>query len=71
MSLSGSIVYLHGMGGVRPDWARPLADTVGGAALTAPTYADLLRPDARLPAGKRYAIVVTGDGKVEGTVLDR
>ena len=53
MSLSGSIVYLHGMGGVRPDWARPLADTVGGAALTAPTYADLLRPDARLRPRRR------------------
>ncbi len=46
MGSVGSIIFLHGVGGVRADWARPLADVEAGVALTAPTYADLLRPDA-------------------------
>lgn len=33
---------------MRSDWARPLADVGAGVALTAPTYADLLRPEATL-----------------------
>jgi hypothetical protein len=31
----------------------------------------ILNPNLELPVGKRYAVVVTADGKVETSVLDR
>ncbi|MEK9737876.1 MAG: hypothetical protein VW239_11190, partial [Candidatus Nanopelagicales bacterium] len=48
VSSAGSVVFLHGVGGVRPDWSRPIAGLNDGVAFTAPTYADLLRPEAIL-----------------------
>lgn len=45
MRYPGTIVYLHGVGGARPDWAQPLA-SVDAEAMVAPAYADLLQADA-------------------------
>ena len=39
---SGTVVYLHGMGGVRPNWAEPLG--LSDVTCVAPSYADLLDP---------------------------
>lgn len=36
---SGTVVYLHGMGGARPDWAQSLSVRAG---IIAPDYSDLL-----------------------------
>ena len=48
----GSVVYLHGVGGVRPEWWRPIARSLGGLSvdLHAPAYDDLLRTTGRVHA---------------------
>lgn len=48
----GSVVYLHGVGGARPSWWRPITRSLGGLAvdLIAPAYDDLLRTAGRVHA---------------------
>jgi len=48
----GSIVYLHGVGGVRPAWWRPMTRGLGGLRvdLSAPAYDDLLTTSGRVYA---------------------
>ena len=48
----GSIVYLHGVGGVRPAWWRPMSRGLGGlhVDLSAPAYEDLLTTPGRVYA---------------------
>lgn len=48
----GSITYLHGVGGARPDWWRPLTRALGGLTvdLVAPAYDDLLATPGRVYA---------------------
>jgi len=48
MSSAGSIVYLHGMGGARSDWSAALHRLDEATVLVAPSYADLLAPDAEI-----------------------
>lgn len=68
----GSIVFLHGVGGVRPDWSRPLADAEGDAALTAPTYADLLSPETSLRRRARPVVApAIADDSARQDYLDR
>lgn len=50
---AGTVVYLHGMGGVRPDWAAPLR--IDGVSTIAPHYADLLDPDRAVYATRSEA----------------
>lgn len=51
----GGIVYLHGVGGARQDWSRPLAPAVGGLTLdlVAPAYDDLLTTSGSVQARRR------------------
>lgn len=46
---SGTVFYIHGMGGIRPSWSDPLAELLPGATFVAPHYADLLDPDVHDP----------------------
>lgn len=48
----GSVVYLHGVGGARPEWWRPVSRALGGLTvdLTAPSYDDLLTTAGRIHA---------------------
>lgn len=48
----GSIVYLHGVGGARAAWWRPLTRALGGLSvdLVAPAYDDLLTTSGRVHA---------------------
>lgn len=48
----GSITYLHGVGGARPAWWRPISRCLGGLTvdLHAPAYDDLLTTSGRVHA---------------------
>lgn len=51
----GSVVYLHGVGGLRADWDRPLREALSGITTTivAPSYADLLEAGRQVYARER------------------
>ena len=52
----GSIVYLHGVGGVRPAWWRPMSRGLRGlhVDLSAPAYEDLLTTSGRVHARRTW-----------------
>jgi len=56
----GSITYLHGVGGARAAWWRPLTRALGGLTvdLVAPAYDDLLTTSGRVHA-RRASVGVT------------
>ena len=56
-SRDGSVVYLHGVGGVRPAWWRPVSRALAGLAvdLVAPAYDDLLTTSGRIHARRDQA----------------
>ena len=53
----GSVVYLHGVGGTRPAWWRPISRALGGLSvdLVAPAYDDLLTTSGRVYARRERA----------------
>jgi hypothetical protein len=53
----GSVVYLHGVGGTRPAWWRPISRALGGLPvdLVAPAYDDLLTTSGRVYARRERA----------------
>ena len=59
----GSITYLHGVGGARPGWWRPLTRALGGLTVdfVAPAYEDLLMTTGRVHARRE-----TSDATVPG-----
>jgi hypothetical protein len=52
----GSIVYLHGVGGARSAWWRPITRTLGSrrVEIIAPAYDDLLTASARVHARREH-----------------
>ena len=54
----GGLVYLHGVGGARQDWYRPLADAVGGLTLdhVAPAFDDLLTTSGSVHARRQPTV---------------
>ena len=64
----GSITYLHGVGGARAAWWRPLTRALGGLTvdLVAPAYDDLLTTPGRVHARR-----VTGDATATTEVARR
>lgn len=54
---SGTVVYLHGMGGARPTWADPLG--LSDVSVIAPHYADLLEPGRDVYAVRRQHVPPT------------
>ena len=62
----GSVVYLHGVGGPREGWSRPVADSLAGLTveLRSPTYDDLLTTRGRVYAQRvDHPDVVYSDGE--------
>lgn len=61
--MHGSVVYLHGVGGAREAWWRPMREALGGLTVDfiAPTYDDLLTTAGSVHA-RRPGHPVTGDG---------
>ena len=53
----GSVVYLHGVGGTRPAWWRPISRALGGLSvdLIAPAYDDLLTTSGHVYARRERA----------------
>lgn len=69
----GSITYLHGVGGARPAWWRPLTRGLGGlnVDLVAPAYDDLLTSSGRVHARRAIddAMATTDDAR--GAYVER
>lgn len=53
----GSVVYLHGVGGVRKDWSRPIREALGTVTVdfVAPAYDDVLTTSGSVHALRREA----------------
>lgn len=56
-SVHGSVVYLHGVGGAREAWWRPISQALGGLAVdfVAPTYDDMLTTSGSVHARRPRA----------------
>jgi len=69
----GSVVYLHGVGGVRPEWWRPVSRALGGLTvdLAAPAYDDLLTTPGRIHARRTPRDVTSASDGARRGYLDR
>lgn len=69
----GSVVYLHGVGGVRPDWWQPVSRALGGLAvdLAAPAYDDLLTTPGRVHARRSPSAGEAGSDGARRAYLER
>ncbi len=56
-SVHGSVVYLHGVGGARDMWWRPIREALGGLTVdfSAPTYDDVLTTSGSVHARRSVA----------------
>lgn len=69
----GSVVYLHGVGGVRDGWDRPVRDALAGLTIhvVAPSYADLLEPGRRVYAQERRPELAAANDKARQAYVER
>jgi len=69
----GSITYLHGVGGARPAWWRPLTRGLGGLSvdLVAPAYDDLLTSSGRIHARRAFAEARAATDEARGAYVAR
>lgn len=69
----GSIVYLHGVGGLREDWARPLREAISGLTTTivAPSYVDLLQGGRDVYAQERRVEATTAHDIARHAYVER